>query len=104
MPAHKTPLYSKLSTFTMAVSAEVTAARLAVVDGKRTYAGKLLCRVMTRVKDHQQRPSWYPVATELFKLRCAVETIGKRLRVPIDWTSNPLTLRGEPNNEYKTGP
>jgi len=73
--------HAEFAVFTMAVRAEVTAVRLAVVDGKRTYAGRLLIRQLARVKDRQQRPSWYPVAPELFQLRCELETVGKKLCV-----------------------
>jgi len=84
MSIGKDTVHSKLAVFTRSVSSEVTAARLAVSDGNRPYAGRLLCRVLTRVIDHQQRPAWYPVARELFELHCAIETAGKRLRVPAE--------------------
>lgn len=76
-------LRSKLAVFKQAVRSQVTAARLAALDGNRTYAGRLLCHELARIKDRQQRPGWYSVAAELFELRCALETIGKKLRVAI---------------------
>lgn len=88
MPANMRQVQSKLVVFTMAVGAEVTAAKLAVIDGKRTYAGRLLSRQLARVKDRQQRPSWYPVAPELFQLHCALETVGKKLCVLKSKTTN----------------